>query len=118
MSLGENSLVAAYQGRGQLKSRPSRTRVVTMPVHGVVLHFRQDRERLEMERVVWRIYNATAIHPKIATQSLFNSISAIYWRRLGPGFFGGRMNIRGTGRKNVFTPVHFRLILIKCVDFE
>lgn|SRR6218665_521433 len=62
--------------------------------------------------------NATAIHPKIATQSLFNSISAIYWRRLGPGFFGGRINIRGTGKKNVFTPVHFRLILIKCVDFE
>src|SRR6218665_1308323 len=29
MSLGENSLVAAYQGRGQLKSRPSGTRVVT-----------------------------------------------------------------------------------------
>jgi len=34
MSLGENSLVAAYQGRGHLKSRPSGTRVVThaMPV--------------------------------------------------------------------------------------
>src|SRR6218665_4164387 len=30
MSLGENSLVAAYQGRGQLKSRPSGTRVVTI----------------------------------------------------------------------------------------
>src|SRR6218665_2857025 len=30
MSLGENSLVAAYQGRGQLKSRPSGTRVVTV----------------------------------------------------------------------------------------
>src|SRR6218665_3745196 len=30
MSLGENSLVAAYQGRGQLKSRPSGTRVVTL----------------------------------------------------------------------------------------
>src|SRR6218665_648048 len=29
MSLGENSLVAAYQGRGQLKSRQSGTRVVT-----------------------------------------------------------------------------------------
>src|SRR6218665_3240504 len=29
MSLGENSLVAAYQGIGQLKSRPSGTRVVT-----------------------------------------------------------------------------------------
>ena len=29
MSLGENSLVAAYQGNGQLKSRPSGTRVVT-----------------------------------------------------------------------------------------
>src|SRR6218665_1203017 len=29
MSLGENSLVAAYQVRGQLKSRPSGTRVVT-----------------------------------------------------------------------------------------
>src|SRR6218665_529209 len=29
MSLGENSLVAAYQGKGQLKSRPSGTRVVT-----------------------------------------------------------------------------------------
>ena len=29
MSRGENSLVAAYQGRGQLKSRPSGTRVVT-----------------------------------------------------------------------------------------
>src|SRR6218665_2729185 len=29
MSLGENSLVEAYQGRGQLKSRPSGTRVVT-----------------------------------------------------------------------------------------
>src|SRR6218665_1068740 len=29
MSLGENSLVAAYQGRGQLKRRPSGTRVVT-----------------------------------------------------------------------------------------
>src|SRR6218665_2050756 len=29
MSLGENSLVAAYKGRGQLKSRPSGTRVVT-----------------------------------------------------------------------------------------
>src|SRR6218665_2756495 len=29
MSLGENSLVAAYQGRGQLESRPSGTRVVT-----------------------------------------------------------------------------------------
>src|SRR6218665_3433951 len=29
MSLGENSLVAAYQGRGQLKNRPSGTRVVT-----------------------------------------------------------------------------------------
>ena len=25
MSLGENSLVAAYQGKGQLKSRPSGT---------------------------------------------------------------------------------------------
>ena len=31
MSLGENSLVAAYQGRGQLKSRPSGTRVVPKP---------------------------------------------------------------------------------------
>jgi len=30
MSLGENSLVAAYQGRGQLKSRPSGTRVLTL----------------------------------------------------------------------------------------
>ena len=30
MSLGENSLVAAYQGKGQLKSRPSGTRVVTL----------------------------------------------------------------------------------------
>src|SRR6218665_75151 len=29
MSLGENSLVAAYQGKGHLKSRPSGTRVVT-----------------------------------------------------------------------------------------
>jgi len=29
MSLGENSFVAAYQGRGELKSRPSGTRVVT-----------------------------------------------------------------------------------------
>jgi len=29
MSLGENSLVAAYQGREQLKSRPSGTKVVT-----------------------------------------------------------------------------------------
>src|SRR6218665_1170495 len=29
MSLGENSLVAAYQGKGQLKSRPSGTGVVT-----------------------------------------------------------------------------------------
>src|SRR6218665_85541 len=29
MSLGENSLVAAHQGKGQLKSRPSGTRVVT-----------------------------------------------------------------------------------------
>ena len=29
MSLGENSLVAAYQRKGQLKSRPSGTRVVT-----------------------------------------------------------------------------------------
>src|SRR6218665_2686641 len=29
MSLGENSLVAAYQGKGQLKSLPSGTRVVT-----------------------------------------------------------------------------------------
>src|SRR6218665_406472 len=29
MSLGENSLVAAYQGRGQLKSRPSGTKVGT-----------------------------------------------------------------------------------------
>src|SRR6218665_3217382 len=29
MSLGENSLVAADQGKGQLKSRPSGTRVVT-----------------------------------------------------------------------------------------
>src|SRR6218665_3397700 len=29
MSLGENSLLAAYQERGQLKSRPSGTRVVT-----------------------------------------------------------------------------------------
>src|SRR6218665_301489 len=29
MSLGENSLVAAYQGKGQLKSRPSETGVVT-----------------------------------------------------------------------------------------
>ena len=32
MSLGENSLVAAYQGRGQLKSRPSGTKVVTFIV--------------------------------------------------------------------------------------
>src|SRR6218665_128004 len=31
MSLGENSLVAAYQGKGQLKSRPSGTGVVTAP---------------------------------------------------------------------------------------
>src|SRR6218665_1032035 len=30
MSLGENSLVAAYQGKGQLKSRPSGTRLVTL----------------------------------------------------------------------------------------
>jgi len=30
MSLGENSLVAAYQGKGQLKSRPSGTWVVTI----------------------------------------------------------------------------------------
>src|SRR6218665_822872 len=29
MSLGENSLVAAYQGKEQLKSRPSGTSVVT-----------------------------------------------------------------------------------------
>ena len=29
MSLGENSLVAAYQGKEQLKSRPSETSVVT-----------------------------------------------------------------------------------------
>src|SRR6218665_3043794 len=29
MSLGKNSLVAAYQGKGQLKSRPSGTSVVT-----------------------------------------------------------------------------------------
>jgi len=30
MSLGENSLVAAYQRKGHLKSRPSGTRVVTI----------------------------------------------------------------------------------------
>jgi len=30
MSPRENSLVAAYEGRGQLKSRPSETRVVTI----------------------------------------------------------------------------------------
>src|SRR6218665_1088557 len=34
MSLGENSLVAAYQGKGQLKSRPSGTRVVTRSIRG------------------------------------------------------------------------------------
>src|SRR6218665_2017667 len=32
MSLGENSLVAAYQGKGQLKSRPSGTGVGTVPL--------------------------------------------------------------------------------------
>jgi len=32
MSLGENSLVAAYQGKEQLKSRPSGIRVVTVLV--------------------------------------------------------------------------------------
>jgi len=32
MSLGENSLVAAYQGKEQLKSRPSGTRVVTTTI--------------------------------------------------------------------------------------
>src|SRR6218665_504161 len=36
MILGENSLVAAYQGRGQLKSRPSGTRVVTNTYHSFV----------------------------------------------------------------------------------
>src|SRR6218665_109438 len=35
MSLGENSLVAAYQGKGQLKSRPSGTRVVTVVLSDV-----------------------------------------------------------------------------------
>ena len=37
MSLGENSLVAAYQGKGQLKSRPSGTRVVTLSLTVTVL---------------------------------------------------------------------------------
>src|SRR6218665_1160337 len=32
MSLGENSLVAAYQGKGQLKSRPSGIRVLTLVI--------------------------------------------------------------------------------------
>src|SRR6218665_4024862 len=38
MSLGENSLVAAYQGKGQLKSRPSGTWVVTI-IFSIVLLF-------------------------------------------------------------------------------
>ena len=40
MSLGENSLVAAYQGKGQLKSRPSGTRVVTFTYfdHDALMH--------------------------------------------------------------------------------
>src|SRR6218665_373852 len=36
-AVGENSLVAAYQGRGQLKSRPSGTRVVTAIVIGWIV---------------------------------------------------------------------------------
>src|SRR6218665_2535674 len=42
MSLGENSLVAAYQGRGQLKSRPSGTRVVTLSVYFFPPYFDHD----------------------------------------------------------------------------
>ena len=37
MSLGENSLVAAYQGKGQLKSRPSGTRVVTIIIIIIII---------------------------------------------------------------------------------
>jgi len=37
MSLGENSLVAAYQGKEQLKSRPSETSVVTAGI--IIMQF-------------------------------------------------------------------------------
>src|SRR6218665_93418 len=35
MSIGENSLVAAYQGKGQLKSRPSGSRVGTVIIRPI-----------------------------------------------------------------------------------
>src|SRR6218665_2743671 len=45
MSLGENSLVAAYQGKEQLKSRPSGTRVVI--THVIVMHLISPAETIE-----------------------------------------------------------------------
>src|SRR6218665_3323943 len=47
MSLGENSLVAAYQGKGQLKSRPSGTRVVTPWFNSFLQALKSSRRRLE-----------------------------------------------------------------------
>src|SRR6218665_424502 len=50
MSLGENSLVAAYQGKGQLKSRPSGTWVVTY------IYIERERDR-QTDRQIY-IYNS------------------------------------------------------------
>src|SRR6218665_2462436 len=74
MSLGKNSLVAAYQGKGQLKSRPSGIRVVT-----IIIIIRLDDEVKEVQLLGAPLSSETALQPclKARTKELEESLSKL-----------------------------------------
>ena len=82
MSLGENSLVATYQGKGQLKSRPSGTRVVTHTYTHI------------------HTYIHTCVHTRMHTPlrlhcggSVLGSVSCVRTRRLLWGTYCGVLKL-------------------------
>src|SRR6218665_1570888 len=76
MSLGENSLVAAYQGKGQLKSRPSGTRVVTGPFSLLPIF------SSSFPTILLRFVSSSAIEISYTLFSVLNLRSTTYSKKL------------------------------------
>src|SRR6218665_1988423 len=99
MSLGENSLVAAYQGKGQWKIRPSGTRVVTVVYSKFLislyfgkirtfpilekLYFRPTFSNVLLFLVNVRDLTTICVVPPILTMMHLCIIHCTYWTPLG-----------------------------------
>src|SRR6218665_3403973 len=73
MSIAENSLVAAYQGRGQLKSRPSGTRVVTNRFKGMKIFSDSNETLIELFDISQKDVMNSITNDKLKEQALSSS---------------------------------------------